>query len=254
MNFPHKSILAIFVLALSMFAGACAQEQIGASANGVSGRPSFELFQGKDGEYYFNLVATNHEIVLSSEGYTGRTGAISGILSVLDNAGDSANYELREAVNGQSYFVLQAANGQTIGVSELYSTKGNATQGIGNTVEVSDSYLAFLATRTGARFTTLEGSNGLYYFNLKAANGEIVLQSQAYSTEAAAMNGTFAVAEAGRSKGNYDVKTSKDGGAYFNLKAANGEIIGTSEVYYSASNARRAVNGIIDLLPNVNIL
>lgn len=254
MNFPRKSILAIFVLALGMLAGACAPEQIGASANGVSGRPSFELFEGRNGEYYFNLAATNKEIVLSSEGYTSRTGALSGILSVLTNAGDEANYELREASNGQAYFVLQAANGQTVGMSELYSSKGNATQGIGNVIDVSDDYLAFLATRTGARFTTLEGSNGLYYFNLKASNGEIVLQSQAYSTEAAAMNGTFAVLEAGADKGNYDVKKSSNGGGYFNLKAANGEIIATSEVYYSTSNARRAVDSVKRLLPNVNIL
>tara|TARA_R110002096_G_scaffold16898_9_gene57921 strand:+ start:39318 stop:40079 length:762 start_codon:yes stop_codon:yes gene_type:complete len=253
MNSP-KSILAIFVLALGMLASACVPEQIGASANGVSGRPSFELFEGRDGQYYFNLTATNKEIVLSSEGYTSRTGALTGILSVLDNAGDEANYELREASNGQYYFVLEAQNGQTIGMSELYSTKGNATQGITTVVNVSDSYLAFLATRTGARFTTLEGQNGLYYFNLKAANGEIVLQSQAYSSEAAALNATFAVLEAGADKGNYDVKKSADGGGYFNLKAANGEIIGTSEVYYSTSNAKRAVNSVIKLLPNVNIL
>ncbi len=250
----RTSIIAIFLLALGMLAGACAPEQIGASTNGVSGRPSFELFEGHDGQYYFNLTATNHEIVLSSEGYTSRTGALSGILSVLDNGGDEANYELREAVNGQFYFVLQAGNGQTIGMSELYSTAGNAKQGIGNTIDISDTYLAFLATRTGARFTVFEGQNGLYYFNLKASNGEIVLQSQAYSTEAAAMNGTFAVAGVGTNENNYDIKRSADGGAYFNLKANNGEIIGTSEVYYSTSNARRGRNGIIKLLPNVNIL
>ena len=250
----RKSILAIALLTLGLLASACAPEQIGASANGVSGRPSFELFEGHDGQYYFNLAATNHEIVLSSEGYTSRTGALSGILSVLNNAGDQANYELREAVNGQSYFVLQARNGQTIGMSELYSTLGNAKQGVGNTIDIADTYLGFLATRKGARFTILEGKNGLYYFNLKARNGQIVLQSQAYSTEAAAMNGTFAVAEAGTSESNYDIKKSADGGGYFNLKAANGEIIATSEVYYSTSNAKRGRNSVIKLLPSINIL
>ena len=253
MNFPQKTILPLLIAAIAAFS-ACGSEQIGASANGVSGRPSFELFEGHDGDYYFNLVATNYEIVLSSEGYTSRTGALTGILSVLNNAGEVANYDLREAVNGQYYFVLKAQNGQIIGMSELYSTKGNAKQGIENTADISDDYLGFLATRTGARFTIFEGVNGLYYFNLKAKNGEIVLQSQAYSTEAAAMNGTFAVAEAGTSSTNFDIKASKDGGAYFNLKARNGQIIGTSEVYSSTSNARRGRNGIIELLPNVDIL
>ena len=254
MNFPRNTLFALLILALSGFSTACSSEDIGASANGVSGRPFFDLFEGKDGDYYFNLAATNHEVVLSSEGYTSRTGALSGILSVLNNAGETANYQLSEAINGQFYFVLKAQNGQTIGMSELYSTKGNATQGIATTIDVADEYLGFLATRTGARFTISEGSNGLYFFNLKAQNGEIVIQSQAYSTEAAAMNGTFAVAAAGLKSENYDIQTSKDGGAYFNLRAGNNEIIGTSEVYYSASNARRARNSIIEMLPNVNIL
>jgi uncharacterized protein YegP (UPF0339 family) len=254
MNFPRKTIFSLLILALGMFSTACTAEDIGESANGVNGRPFFDLFVGKDGDYYFNLTATNYEIVLSSEGYSSRTGALTGILSVLDNAGEFANYDLREAVNGQYYFVLQAQNGQTIGLSELYSTKGNAKQGIENTIEIADDYLGFLATRTGARFTVFEGQNGLYYFNLKAGNGEIVLQSQAYSSEADAMNGCFSVAESGVNSKNYDVKTSADGGAYFNLKAANNEIIGTSEVYSSKSNARRGRNDVIELLPNVNIL
>lgn len=253
MNFPQKTILPLLILAISAFS-ACSSEQIGASANGVAGRPSFELFVGHDGDYYFNLAATNHEVVLSSEGYSSRTGALTGILSVLNNAGETANYDLREAVNGQFYFVLKAQNGQTIGLSELYSTKGNAKQGIDTTANVADDYLGFLATRTGARFTVFEAENGLYYFNLKAANGEIVLQSQAYSSEADALNGTFSVAESGLSSSNFDIKTSNDGGAYFNLKAGNNEIIGTSEVYSSKSNARRGRNAVIELLPNVNIL
>ncbi len=254
MNFPHKTLLATLILALGLLSGACMSEDIGESANGINGRPFFDLFEGKDGQYYFNLTAANYEIVLSSEGYENRTGALAGVLSVLDNAGDKGNYDLREAVNGQYYFVLEAANGQTIGMSELYASKSNATRGISDTVNVTGDYLAFLATRTGARFTVFEGTNGLYYFNLKAANGEIVLASQAYSTESAAMNGTFAVAEAGLKSGNYVIKTAKDGQAYFVLRSANGEVIGTSEMYVSKSNARRGRGDVMALLPNVDIL
>jgi uncharacterized protein YegP (UPF0339 family) len=50
------------------------------------------------------------------------------------------------------------------------------------------------------------------------------------------------------------VRESADGGFYFNLKAANGHIIGTSEVYSTRSNAERARGSIIELLPSVDIL
>ena len=48
--------------------------------------PKFETKEGKDGQTYFNLTATNGEVILSSEGYTSRSGAINGIESVQKNA------------------------------------------------------------------------------------------------------------------------------------------------------------------------
>lgn len=48
--------------------------------------PKFELKEGKDGKTYFNLTATNGEIILSSQGYASKSGAINGIESVKKNA------------------------------------------------------------------------------------------------------------------------------------------------------------------------
>jgi len=48
--------------------------------------PKFELKEGKDGKTYFNLTATNGEVILSSQGYASRSGAINGIESVQKNA------------------------------------------------------------------------------------------------------------------------------------------------------------------------
>lgn len=32
----------------------------------------FQVFQGKDGQWYWRLKAANHEIIASSEGYTSK--------------------------------------------------------------------------------------------------------------------------------------------------------------------------------------
>lgn len=250
-----RSFLALLLLAFTAFgASACATDELGSDTQGIDGRPFFELFVDEAREYRFHLSAANHEIVLSSEGYSSRTAALAGILSVIDNSASSDNFELREARDGQFYFVLRAANGQTIGMSELYSSKSNATRGIADTMNVVEEYLAFLATRTGARFEIFEGQNGLHYFRLVAKNGEIVLASQAYSSHAAALNGTFAVSEAGLYRGNYQVNKAASGEYYFNLLGANNEVIGTSEMYHNASNARRGRNDVMELLPNVELL
>jgi len=94
-----------------------------------NGGAAFELFEGKDGQFYFHLEAANHEIVLQSEGYVTKTGALNGIETVRANGKDVDNYVIKEAVNGQWYFVLVAGNGEVIGVSEMYVSKYNAKRG-----------------------------------------------------------------------------------------------------------------------------
>lgn len=48
--------------------------------------PKFELKEGNDGKTYFNLTATNGEVILSSQGYASKDGALNGIESVQKNA------------------------------------------------------------------------------------------------------------------------------------------------------------------------
>jgi uncharacterized protein YegP (UPF0339 family) len=258
-NFPTLAL----VLALALPTAACALDEgpvsdtgtvVGGKADEVSSRPYFEVFEGRDGRYYFHLSAANHEIILASQGYNTRTMSLAGVLSVLDNAGIPERYELLQATNGQWYFNLTAANGAVIGTSELYTTKWNAKKGIEAVDRNVGDYLGFLATRTGARFSVNEAVDGRYYFLLHAGNGEIVLQSQAYTVEAAAFNGTFSVVDHGRDADNYEILEAKDGAYYFNLMAPNGQVIATSEMYDSKFNAERARDSIIALLPSVELL
>lgn len=53
----------------------------------------FEVKTGKDGQFYFNLKATNGQVILSSEGYTTRSACNNGIESVKKNSQDDARYE-----------------------------------------------------------------------------------------------------------------------------------------------------------------
>jgi uncharacterized protein len=91
----------------------------------------FQVFHGLDGQYYFHLRAENGQIVLRSEGYTRKASAIGGTSSVRTNGPTATRYEVRDAANGQAYFVLKAANGQVIGVSETYASRSNADRGAG---------------------------------------------------------------------------------------------------------------------------
>ena len=91
----------------------------------------FTLFKSpKNGEYYFNLKANNHEIILQSEGYKAKSGAENGIESVRLNAEDDSRFERLVAKNGQHYFNLKSGNGQVIGTSEMYAAKSSVEVGI----------------------------------------------------------------------------------------------------------------------------
>ncbi len=91
----------------------------------------FEIFTGKNKQYYFRLKADNGEIVLVSEAYKEKAGARNGIDSVKANAGNNAMFQLYESLmNGQYYFTLKAPNNEVIGVSEMYVGIPNAVGGM----------------------------------------------------------------------------------------------------------------------------
>lgn len=74
-------------------------------------------------------------------------------------------------------------------------------------------------------------SNGQFRFVLKAANAQTILASEHYTTLVAAKAGIASVQANSPLDERYDKKVAKDGKPYFNLKAANHQIIGTSEQY-----------------------
>jgi uncharacterized protein YegP (UPF0339 family) len=90
----------------------------------------FQLKQSGSGQFLFNLKAGNGEVILTSELYSEKQSAVSGIESVKANAGIDARYERKTAKNGQAFFILRATNGQTIGKSEMYSSDAAMENGI----------------------------------------------------------------------------------------------------------------------------
>ncbi len=96
----------------------------------------FELYKDNAGEFRFRLKAGNGETILTGEGYKARDGALNGIESVKTNAADPARFEVKEAPNGNPYFVLKAANHQVIGQSQMYSSAAACDSGM-NSVAAS---------------------------------------------------------------------------------------------------------------------
>ena len=95
----------------------------------------FEITTRKNGEFQFNLKASNGEVILTSEGYTTKAACINGAESVKKNAVEEKRFEKLVAKNGKPYFTLKATNGQVIGQSQMYASERNRDNGIASVMK-----------------------------------------------------------------------------------------------------------------------
>jgi len=92
-------------------------------------------------------------------------------------------------------------------------------------------------------------SDGRFLFNLRAENGEKILTSESYKAKASAHEGIESVRSNASDDAKFDRRTSNDDKPYFVLKAANGEILGTSEQYSSAAAMENGVQSVMANAP-----
>lgn len=91
---------------------------------------TFEIYKDKAGEFRFRLKAGNGEVVLTSEGYSSRSGAMNGVDSVKKNAPNAERFDATETKSGKYRFNLKAANHQVIGTSQNYDSASSRDNGI----------------------------------------------------------------------------------------------------------------------------
>ena len=93
-------------------------------------------------------------------------------------------------------------------------------------------------------FELKPAAGGQFMFNLKAANGEKILTSESYTTKASAEKGIASVRVNAVIDARYERKTSSRNEPYFDLKAANGEKLGRSEMYSSISARENGIAAV----------
>jgi uncharacterized protein YegP (UPF0339 family) len=99
-----------------------------------------------------------------------------------------ANYVLKMSSNQQYYFTLTAENNEPILSSEMYKSRESAEIGISSVKQN--------APQVG-RYERKMSADGKHYFVLKAANHEVIGNSEMYSSEDAMENGIQAVMRVG---------------------------------------------------------
>src|ERR1041385_4502957 len=104
------------------------------------------------------------------------------------------------------------------------------------------------------KFVNTIRKNGEFQFNLKADNGQVILSSEGYTTKAARDNGIESVRNNAPDDNRYDRKRSTNDKYYFNLKATNGQVIGTSEMYESSSSMETGIASVKKNAPGASVV
>ncbi|MCS3529139.1 YegP family protein [Chryseobacterium sp. JUb7] len=94
------------------------------------------------------------------------------------------------------------------------------------------------------KFIISKRINDDYQFNLKAANGQVILTSQGYSSKSSCEKGIDSVRVHSKDRSKFEINTAKDGRFYFNLKAGNGQVIGTSQMYESENGLENGIESV----------
>jgi len=93
-------------------------------------------------------------------------------------------------------------------------------------------------------YETKTTPTGKEMFNLKAANHEIILTSQHYTSKEAMRTGIASVQTNGPEESSFERKTSAKEEAYFVVKAGNGQVIGTSQMYSSEAARDKGIDSV----------
>ncbi|MCU0407660.1 MAG: YegP family protein [Bacteroidales bacterium] len=99
----------------------------------------------------------------------------------------------------------------------------------------------------GGRFVVSKAKDGQTYFNLKTDEGSLLLKSEMYTTRSACNNGIESVRKNCSEEKRYERKLTADSRHFFNLKATNGQVIGTSDFYDSEDSMEKGIASVMKM-------
>jgi acetyl esterase len=103
------------------------------------------------------------------------------------------------------------------------------------------------------KFELKKAKDGQFYFNLKGANGQVILTSEMYKAKSGAENSIESVKKNAALDERYDRRESKKGEPYFVLLAANKQVIRQSEMYSSAAAMEKGINSVKTNAPAASV-
>ena len=230
------------------------EEKKGRNYNG-----KYEIYQVAGG-YAYHLKASNGEILVVSETFSTREGAVKAIDVVKKNL-ETGTIKFFSDKKGKFKFKLVSKNYRVLLISSNYPTDKGATRASESfkkfavkadivDIELVDAE-AKTATviqiqnkenKTGGKYH-IEKYNGEYSCDLKASNGQILCQADGYTTKSGCLNSIESFKKSVQ-EGVFKCVKDKTGRYCFKLYSTTGRICLVGESYTSRSSAESAANSV----------
>lgn len=104
------------------------------------------------------------------------------------------------------------------------------------------------------KFEIYKDKAGEFRFRLKASNGQNILASEGYKARSSCVNGIESVKKNAPDDARYERKETKAGKFSFNLKAANHQVIGTSQSYTTEASRDKGIASVMKQAPDAKVV
>lgn len=208
----------------------------------------WRIVRKKEDEYISELLASNGEVMLTSETYSTAEGAIKGIATIIKGV-DGGNFIIYRDKGGNYYYKLKSASNKLLCVGEIYTNKDGCVAAAETVKRIAkgspvtggvidgEEYVAYTPeaiiaeAKKGARgkWKIEKGEFG-YSARLYANNGQLMMATEEVKEKSTA---TAAVASVKKNSasGNFIIDKDKFGRFYYKLRNSQKSVICIGEAY-----------------------
>lgn len=212
------------------------------------------------GEYDAKLLASNGEVMLTSEIYTTEDGARNGIATIIKGV-ETGNFVIYQDKNKNYYYKLKTAGNRLLCVGEIYKSKDQCLKAvesvkriakdaiISNDLFEGEKYAEYVPQAIDAKggmrgkWRVEKTEEGKFTARLYANNGQLMLATEEVSLERSAKNAIDSVKK-NAEVGNFIIDHDKFGRFYYKLRNAQKSVICIGEAYDTLDSCVSAIESV----------
>ena len=216
-----------------------------------------------DGEFVSKLLASNGEVMLTSEIYTTEEGARNGIATIIRGV-ESNNFIVYQDKNNNYYYKIKTANNRLLCAGEIYKAKDACLKAVESVKRIAKDSIVVEGYKDGlgyadytpakldvtdvkkgteGKWRIVKRESGNYSAQLFASNGQLMLATEEVALEKSAKNAIESVKK-NAEQGNFIIDHDKFGRFYYKLRNAQKSVICIGEAYETLDSCTSAIESV----------